>query len=192
MHWFHGGSHGGLHGAACLLVVACALLASGQALAISDEIQVNTDDINEPGERGLELHINTTPRGRRTPDYERDLPPYRSLRITPEFSWGLTKTLEAGQYVPMTTGGVEGGYHLGGVKARLKWLPLRSHAGWYLGGNVELSNVSKKFSESRVSTELRIMAGYRTDDCLLGVNPIFDWLLSPDYGGSPDFVAGLP
>ncbi len=40
-------------------VLACALLAAAQqALAAPEEIQVYTDDINAPGEFGLELHVN--------------------------------------------------------------------------------------------------------------------------------------
>ena len=172
-----------------ILILACllTLVPCAPALAISDEIQVYTDEINEPGERGLELHINTTPRGRKTAEYEGDIAPYRGLRVTPEFSWGLTKTLEAGLYVPMTTS-ANGTFYVGGLKGRLKWLPIKTESGWYAGANAELSNVSRAFSESRLSTELRIMAGYHGDDWLLGINPIFDWGLSRGFRGSPEVL----
>lgn len=170
---------------AVLLATLLLLFPCAPALAVSDEIQVYTDDINEPGERGLELHINTTPRGRKTPEYEGDIAPYRGLRVTPEFSWGLTKTLEAGLYIPMATS-TSGTFYVGGLKGRLKWLPIKTESGWYAGANAELSNVSKAFSESRLSTELRIMAGYHDDEWLLGVNPIFDWGLSRGFRGSPE------
>ena len=98
----HAGSVVLRFGVVAIMIFAAALLPV-RAFAINDEIQVYTDDINEPGERGLELHVNTTPRGRKTPEYPGDLPPYRGLRLTPEFSWGLTKTLEAGLYLPMAT-----------------------------------------------------------------------------------------
>jgi len=45
----------------------CGLIPSIAGAALSDEIQVYTDDINAPGEFGLELHVNTTPKGRRVP-----------------------------------------------------------------------------------------------------------------------------
>ena len=67
--------------------------------ALSDEIQVYTDDINVPGRFGLELHVNTTPRGRSVPDYPGEVVPDRGLRITPELSYGLTPSFEAGLYV---------------------------------------------------------------------------------------------
>ncbi len=170
---------------ACGVLSIAVMLMPMPAWAISDEIQVYTDDINEPGERGLELHVNTTPRGRNTPGYPGELPAYRGLRVTPEFSWGLTKTLEAGFYLPMATS-AQGDVYLGGAKVRLKWLPIRDHKGWYLGANGEISNMTKKFSESRVGTELRVMVGYRTENWLFGMNPILGWDLSPGYRGSPD------
>ncbi len=64
--------------------------------AMIDEIQVYADDINKAGEFGLELHINTTPKGRSTQDFPREITPWHSLRFTPEFSYGITKDLEAG------------------------------------------------------------------------------------------------
>ena len=48
----------------CTLALAHALLPNIAAAALSDEIQVYTDDINAPREFGLELHVNTTPSGR--------------------------------------------------------------------------------------------------------------------------------
>ena len=46
--------------------MVASLLWPGEAPAIQDEIQVYVDDVNAPGEYGLETHINTTPRGRRS------------------------------------------------------------------------------------------------------------------------------
>ena len=42
---------------------------AAQAVPLSDEIQVYMDEINRPGERSLELHVNATPKGRREPDF---------------------------------------------------------------------------------------------------------------------------
>ena len=173
------------------------LLASALALwpapsfGITDEIQVYTDEINKPGEFGLELHVNTTPKGRATPDYPGDVPPRHGVRVTPEFSYGLNRDFEAGLYLPSGRD-ADGNLFLGGVKLRLKWLPVQpdeTQGGWYFGSNFELSNVSKKFSESRVASELRMIGGYRGKDWLIGVNPILDWDLSPGFrNGGPDFI----
>ena len=161
-----------------------------EALAIVDEIQVYTDDLDKRGERGLELHVNTTPRGRKTPNYDGDLPPHHGVRVTPEFSWGLGNDFDAGLYFPSATDS-HGHFYLAGIKPRLKWLPVHGseeEGGWYFGANLELDRLTKKFSDSPWSTELRIIGGYRAKDWLIGMNPILDWGLSRGYRGSPDVV----
>ncbi len=175
--------------AALMLCCSTAFLPS-DAQAISDEIQVYTDDINKPGEFGLELHVNTTPKGRKTPDYPGDSPPHHGLRFTPEFSYGLSKDWEAGLYFP-TVRDANGSYSASGAKLRLKWLPIKGDeetGGWYAGANFELSSVNKRYSESRYGSELRIMTGYRAKEWHLALNPIFGWDLSKGYrGGGPSF-----
>lgn len=159
---------------------ACALLPALANAALPDEIQVYTDDINAPGEFGLELHVNTTPRGRRMPDYPGEVVSNRGLRITPEFSYGISKSFEVGLYVPLVAAG--GNWSVAGYKARLKWLPIKGDAaaaGWYAGANIELSNVEPRFNAARHNAELRIMLGHRSHDWLIGVNPVFSWALSP-------------
>src|ERR1700730_8127318 len=108
-------------------------LAPGLACAaLSDEIQVYDDDINTPREVGLELHVNATPKGRSAPDYPGEVVPNHGLRITPEFSYGLTKTWEAGLYIP-TNREPSGDVSVAGAKLRLKWLPIcpaADEAGW--------------------------------------------------------------
>jgi len=85
----------------------------------------------------------------------------------------------------------DGNFYLGGVKARLKWLPVhgdKEEGGWYFGANIELDRLTKKFSDSPWSTELRVMGGYRAKDWLIGMNPILDWGLTKGYRGSPEVV----
>ena len=170
------------------IAAAAAFLWPRASLAIDDQIQVETDDINAPGEYGLELHLNATPRGRKTPDHPGDLPPYRGARITAEFSRGLTRTLEAGFSLPAATG-ADGRLYPGGAKLRLKWMPVRGseeQAGWYFGLNNELARVTQKFSESPWADELRIIGGYRADRWLVGANAVLEWGLSKGYRGSPE------
>jgi hypothetical protein len=176
------------------LASALVALAPGlAAAALSDEIQVYDDDINAPHEFGLELHANTTPTGRATPDYPGEVVPNHGLRLTPEFSYGLTRAWEAGLYVP-TSFDSQGRGSLAGWKLRLKWLPIHGDegaAGWFAGANGELSRLQSKFSASRDAFELRNIIGYRADAWLLAVNPVFGWDLSPGYRGAPDFSLGV-
>ena len=157
----------------------CALLPATAPAALPDEIQVYTDDINAPGEFGLELHVNTTPRGNRTPEYPGEVVTQRGLRVTPEFSYGLSKSFELGLYVPLVLS--DGNWSVAGFKPRLKWLPIKGDAtsgGWYAGANLELSNIKPRFNAARHSAELRIMLGHRSHDWVIGVNPVFGWALS--------------
>jgi hypothetical protein len=168
--------------------LAAALLCPAVALGIQDEIQVYVDDVNAPGEYGLETHINATPRGRRTADYAGDLPPYRGLRVTPEFSRGLTRNTDVGLYLP-TAMDSEGKWHAGSYKLRFKWIPIRSEdGGWYVGSNHELGWLRPEYSESRREYELRLIGGYRARDWLVGANAILARGLTPGYRGSPDLT----
>jgi hypothetical protein len=176
------------HAAVCCAMVLMPVWAHA---ALSDEIQVYTDDINGPGAAGVEMHVNTTPKGRKTPDYPGEAVPNHGLRVTPEFSYGLTPTVEAGLYLP-TNRDSAGRFELAGAKLRLKWLPLRppeGGAGWFLGANGELSRLKQRFSQSRSSFELRLMGGYRNDAWLVAVNPVFGWNLSDGLRrGTPDLA----
>ena len=158
--------------------------------AMIDEIQVYTDDINKPGDFGLELHVNTTPKGRSSRDFPGEITPRHGLRFTPELSYGLSKNLEAGLYLPYARD-AEGSTHFAGPKLRLKWLPLQpgeDGQGWFMGANFEYAWVAPEFEQSRRSIELRPIIGYRGRDWLFAANPILDWALAgPDHDGKPDF-----
>jgi hypothetical protein len=168
--------------------LSCAVLPARAEMI--DEIQVYTDDINKPGEFGLELHVNTTPKGRGTPRYPGEITPRHGLRFTPELSYGLTRDLEAGLYLPYARD-AEGTTHFAGPKLRLKWLPLRPDEGaegGFMGANVEYSLIAPQFEQSRKSIELRPILGYRNRDWLLAANPILGWSLAgPDNDRTPDF-----
>ena len=177
-----------------LLALACALLAQPARAVLPDEIQVYTDDINAPGEFGLELHVNTTPKGRSTPEFPGEVTPHHGLRVTPELSLGLTQTLEAGFYLPATRD-AEGRVLFGGPKLRLKWLPLRppgDGAGWFAGANIEYSWLNPNFEPETRRFELRPIVGWKNADWLFAANPVLDWALNgPERGGRPEFNPSL-
>jgi hypothetical protein len=147
----------------------------------SDEIQVYTDDINEPGQIGLEVHANYIIDGDPKPAYAGDIPSDHLFRITPEFSYGLTEALEAGLYLPMSLDR-DSNFCLDGVKIRLKFIPSLGHDPFFAGANWELGRVAKRLDESRWNMELRPILGFRRSPWLVSFNPILGWALSGDEG----------
>lgn len=179
-----------LQRAARIALLLAAVRAVPANAASSDEIQVYIDDINKPGEFGLEVHVNATPRGRSTPDYPGEVTPHHGVRFTPEFSWGLTRTLEAGLYLPYVRD-AQGTTRFSGPKLRLKWLPLQTDddgTGWFGGVNAEYAWVAPELEQATRGLELRPIIGHRSAGWLLAANPILGWALNgPDRNRKPDF-----
>lgn len=175
------------------LFIATLVLATGAppaAAALPDEIQVYLGDVLGDGERGLELHVNTTPSGQ-GPAYPQEVPTDHGLRVTPELSYGLGHQVDAGLYLPVAHG-ADGGTRLAGVKLRLKWLPLaltetRRH-GWFAGANLELAHVAYRYDAARNGAELRPIVGLRSGRWLAAINPVLEWALGGEgRSGVPDF-----
>jgi hypothetical protein len=176
-------------GKALLGILAVFWIAPSQAV-LPDEIQVYTDDLEAPGEHGLELHVNTTPRGRSTPDFPGEVTPHHGLRVTPEFSLGLAPGWDAGLYLPFVRS-AEGTLYFAGPKLRLKWLPVRpaeGSAGYFAGVNVEVAFVDERFEQARRAAEIRPILGWRDDTWLLSFNPIVETDLAGEQKGVLTFA----
>jgi hypothetical protein len=165
--------------AAILCLVLC-----GRAFAAADEIQVYTDDSNKPGEHGLELHVNYARLARATADYPGEQPPARILRVTPEFSFGLAPHWDLGLYLPTSLNTASGSSFDDGTKLRLRWLNKSEQTKMFYGANIELAYSSLRVNPAHWRTELRLIAGIRTGDWLVAVNPIFSKLLSKTVDGT--------
>ena len=100
------------------------------------EIQVYEPDVNDPGQFGLEAHINYTPRGRRMPEYSGEVPPDRVGRLTFEPALGVTRWFELGAYF-QTMLEPDGRVSYAGFKLRGKFVLPRQPAPWFFGVNVE-------------------------------------------------------
>jgi hypothetical protein len=167
------------------LCVACLVQAA------PDEIQVYTAELNRPGEFGLEQHVNYVLRGQQTPDYAGQMTSHHVLQLTPEFSYGLTETLEAGLYLPFAI--VPGGdSYLNGLRLRLKYIaPRQDEDAIFYGLNVEVGRDSYRTSTSLSGMELRPIVGYRDADWLLSFNPILNLALAADASHRPQFEPAL-
>jgi hypothetical protein len=145
------------------------------------EIQVYSSDINEPGQLGLETHLNYTFQGTRQPEFEGQVPPWHAFRVTLEPAIGVTGWLELGAYLQFMTapGGVA---QFAGWKLRAKLVVPEERAGpWMLGVNVELSRVPGAVEQEPWGTEFRPILGWHEGRWLVSVNPIFGFALTgPD------------
>jgi hypothetical protein len=166
-------------------------LAADRAAAAPDEIQVYTEDMDDPGQFGLELHTNYVLKGATAPSFDGEMRSEHRLQVTPEFSYGLTRTLEAGLYLPvaMSSGGDLYG---NGARLRLKYIaPHADGAYIFWGLNGEYGYSASRVSESRTGLELRPIVGYRDARWLVAFNPILDMELSGNASREPNFEPAL-
>lgn len=163
--------------------------ASVDVAAAPEEIQVYTDDVNKPGEFGLEMHFNYVVEGLRAPGYAGQLPTHHVFQATPEFSYGIAKHWDAGLYL-LSAVAADGNVYANGAKLRVKYIAPASGS-FFWGMNVELGRTSKRVTESNMNVELRPIAGWRNDKWLVSFNPIIGAALSGDVSREPSFSPAL-
>jgi hypothetical protein len=170
------------------------LTLAGRAWSAADEIQVYTDDLQEPGKAGLELHTNYVFRGRAVPDYAGERAPDDVLRLTGEFSFGVNDHWDWGFYVPLAWDRRGSSLDADGVKLRVKWLqrPGKGVDGWFYGENLEIGFNSYRTAPAHWDAEFRTIVGVSRGPWQVTVNPIFGIPLSRSRdGGGMDFEIDL-
>lgn len=149
--------------------------------SLQDEIQVYDDSINRRGDWGLELHVNSTPSGVSRPGYPGEITNVHGIRTTPEISYGLTDTLEAGLYLPVVHQS-DNATEFAGPRVRMKWIPKAApDGGVFYGMNVEVSAVKPQYEIYQNGVEFRPIIGLRTEQWLLVGNPVLDFPLRSGY-----------
>ena len=174
-----------------LTLVVMSVFSISASATFLDEIQVYDGEINAPGEFGLELHLNTTIRGSNTPEFDSQRTSQSGTRLTPEFTYGLSKTVELGFYLPtIYTPGY--GYELAGYKPRLKWLPIQADekSPWSIGVNFEYSDLKWGMELPRKNIESRFIIGWEDNRWSLAFNPILSVALSDGQERTPNFYYG--
>jgi hypothetical protein len=177
---------------ACSLIGATSLASpSLSALAAPDEIQVYTEEMDDPGEFGLELHVNYVLKGARSAGHAGEMPANHLLQTTPEFSYGITKSLEAGLYLPFALA-PDGNSYQNGLRFRLKFIAPRDETSRYFWGlNSEVGYSTRRVSENAWGMELRPIIGYRDEQWLISFNPILNMSLSNNVSRQPNFEPAL-
>jgi hypothetical protein len=156
------------------IITASMLMDDTLSFAASDEIQVYTDELNEPHEFGLELHTNYVPSGSKASPSPGEIASSHRLQLTPELSYGINETLEAGLYIPMALSN-DGTYYSTGLRSRIKYIHHSEvPTPFFWGINFEYGYTSPKVTDSSWGLEIRPIGGYRTEKWLFAINPIMD------------------
>jgi hypothetical protein len=169
------------------LVAGLLALAPGRALAADEEIQVYMDELNAPGEFGLDMHVNDVLSGDPTPEFPGAETSLHRWRITPEFSLGLGGGFELGAYLPLTTIAPDGAFRVEGVKARLKWLAPHGRQGFYWGANFEIGRVDSRLDVNPWNAELKLIGGWRDQHWIVAANSDVDFAVSGPSPGPATF-----
>ncbi len=162
-----------------LLAGLAASLMATAAQAAPEEIQVYMDEMDDPGEIGLDTHVNYVLTGLPTDDYPGEQQSLHRLRVTPEFSYGITRSLEAGLYLPLATLDRDGHAGVYGVKGRLKYIAHRREGErWWYGANFELGHVVRRLDINPWNAELKGIVGTRQGRWTLAFNLNLDFVVS--------------
>ena len=165
-----------------LAVLATFMGAANACHAAPEEIQVYLDDLRAPGQLGVDVHNNFVVSGRRTTEYAGEQPPAKVYRLTPEFAYGLSSTIELGFYALSTTD-AGGNFHGDGLKTRIKYIaPHDPKAGLFWGVNLEVGRSSKRVSVNPWNAQIKGILGYRTWPWTVAVNTNVDSSLFASAG----------
>ena len=161
-----------------------ALLGAAAARAAPEEIQVYMNEMDAPGEFGLDLHNNYVLSGSPAIEYPGAQASLHRYRLTPEFSYGLTPTVDLGAYLPLLTLTDQGKLSAEGIKFRIKYIAAKSFAKntWW-GLNLEVGNVSRALDINPWNAELKTIVGGRFDNWLLAANMNVDFVVSGPQPG---------
>jgi hypothetical protein len=159
-----------------LPLVVCATLATAARLAAqTDEIQVYTGELEQPGKANLTIHGNYTPRGRTVPAFPGGVVAQGSVNGAFEWAYGVSEWFEAGTYLPVYTITRNHKVQIDGVKLRALFaIPHAEERRFFYGVNFELSRNSRSWEATRYSGEIRPIVGARANRWELIVNPILD------------------
>ena len=170
------------------LLALCGAVAAfgGRAWAAPEEIQVYEDDMDKPGQFGLDVHNNYV-FGRASPlEYPGQQQSDYRYRLTPEFSYGLTQNIELGLYLPLATFDEHGRFDGRGEKVRIKYIaPRPANQNWYWGANFEIGRVAHAFDINPWNAELKGILGWRRGPWDVAFNTNIDWAVAGPERGTP-------
>lgn len=175
-----------------LLALFVSLTASPRAFALPDELQVHLDDINKPGQFGLELIANYTVSGPRKSSDEGLRPTRHLLQISPDFSYGLTNNVQLDLQL-FSTLGFNGQARVDGGRVELSTIPIRpddeDDDGPFFGGLFEVGHLPATLTTNNLDAEIKIFLGYRLGRWTFATNPEIGFKVSGNGSGAQPELA---
>ena len=166
-----------------MTTVAALLLLGPRAYAAPEEIQVYEDDMDKPGQWGLDTHVNYVFDSLGPLDYPGEQPSNERLRLTPEWSYGLMQGIELGAYLPLADV-QDHRFTVDGYKFRIKWIaPKPTNQSWYWGANFEIGDVDKQLDINPWNAELKGIVGWRGGPWDVAFNTNLDWAVAGPQRG---------
>jgi hypothetical protein len=145
------------------------------AHAQTDEIQVYTGEINQPGQFSVTLHNNYTASGPKSPAFPGGILPDHALNGVPEYALGITDWFELGAYLPLYSVTRDSRLLINGGKVRALFVvPEAAKRDFFYGVNFELSYNARHWDPAQYSLEVRPIIGWRFGPVDLVFNPIMD------------------
>jgi hypothetical protein len=155
------------------LTGAAVLVLFGQPAKATDEIQVYNAGIAAVGQLTIQQHLNYTAVGLKESPFPGGLISNHAINGTPEFAYGLTDWWEVGLYLPFAIQDQQ--FLSNAFKLRTLFVsPNADQRNLFYGINLEFSNTTPKFAQTRFTLEIRPIIGVRNADYEFIVNPIVD------------------
>jgi hypothetical protein len=163
----------GSRGQLSALAGAVLSIVLAQPARATDEIQVYNAGIAAVGQFTIQQHLNYIPLGLKDPPFPGGLVSNHSLNGTPEFAYGVTDWWEVGLYLPFAVQDQK--FYSDAFKLRTLFVsPNADKRDFFYGINLEFSNTTPKFAQTRFALEVRPIIGVRNADWEFIVNPIVD------------------
>lgn len=145
----------------------------GQPAKATDEIQVYNAGIAAVGQFTIQQHLNYTAVGLKEQPFPGGLVSNHAINGTPEFAYGVTDWWEVGLYLPFAIQDQQ--FLSNSFKLRTLFVsPNADQRNFFYGINLEFSNPTPKFAQTRFALEVRPIIGVRNADYEFIVNPILE------------------
>jgi hypothetical protein len=167
------GTRPGSHRELSALAGTVLVFVLGQPAWATDEIQVYNAGIAAVGQFTIQQHLNYIPLGLKDQPFPGGLVSNHSINGSPEFAYGVTEWWEVGLYLPFAIQDQQ--FLSNGFKLRTLFVsPNADKRDFFYGVNLEFSNTTPVFSQTRLTLEVRPIIGVRNADWEFIVNPIVD------------------